>query len=199
MKHLLSLITFIFAICCNCSAQVMEDDFETNQFSWNETVGKRGQAVIKDGVLHMETSKEKLLCTTYGPFDVSKPFVMSCDAYVKKIDDDKIFGIVLDYEDENNFMCFYINEGESRLEILKDGHLTGIKYAKINLESGKKKEVKFEVEYTLNEIIFTVNGMKALSYRRRVSNGDFILGTSGIGFFVRFGAFVDFDNLKVIQ
>ncbi len=199
MKHVLSLIILVFVICCNCSAQIMNDDFETNQFNWNETVGKRGQAVIKDGVLHMETGKERLLCTTYGPFDVSKPFVMSCDAFVKKIDDEKVFGIVLDYEDEENFMCFFISEGESRLLVIKNGQIVGRRYAKINLDSGKKKGVKFEVEYALNEINFNVNGMKALSYRRRVRNDEFVLGTSGIGFFVNLGASVDFDNLIISQ
>lgn len=32
-------------------AQVMEDDFETNQYGWTETMGKRGLAVIRDGVI----------------------------------------------------------------------------------------------------------------------------------------------------
>ena len=198
MKQILSII-FALLVSFECSAQIMDDDFETNQFNWNETVGKRGQAVIKDGVLHMETNNTRLLCTTYGPFDVNKPFVLSCEAFVKKVDDDKIFGIVLDYEDEDNFMCFYICEGESHLEIVKNSQVVGKKYAKINLESGKKKGIKFEVEYNLNEMNFIVNGMKAMSYRRRVSGGDYILGTSGIGFFVYGGAFVDFDNLKIEQ
>ncbi len=198
MKLLLLIVAAFFTFC-ECSAQIMEDDFETNQFNWNETVGKRGQAVIKDGVLHMETSNERLLCTTYGPFDINKPFILSCDAFVKRVDNNKIFGIILDYEDEDNFMCFYVCEGESRLEIIKNDKLVGKKYATINLESGKKKGITFEIEYNLNEIIFKVNSMKALSYRRRVTNSDFILGTSGIGFFVKNGAFVDFDNLKITQ
>ena len=38
-----------------------------------------------------------------------------------------------------------------------------------------------------------------MSYRRRVAKDEFLLGTSGIGFFARGGQVIDFDNLKIIQ
>ena len=57
----------------------------------------------------------------------------------------------------------------------------------------------FEVEYNLNELVFKVNGVKAMSYRRRLAKDEFLLGTSGIGFFAQEGQVIDFDNLKIIQ
>ena len=59
--------------------------------------------------------------------------------------------------------------------------------------------VDFEVEYNLNELVYKVNGVRAMAYRRRVAKDEFLLGTSGIGFFARSGQVIDFDNLKIIQ
>ena len=59
--------------------------------------------------------------------------------------------------------------------------------------------MEFEVEYNLNELIYRVNGIKAMSYRRRLSKDEFLLGTSGIGFFAKGGQIIDFDNLKIVQ
>lgn len=186
----------LFPVAINAQ---MEDDFETNQFGWTETAGKRGTAVVKDGVLHMESKGVPLMSTIYAPFDINKPFILTCEALAKKIDDDRVFGIVLDYEDEQNFLCFYICEGEARLEVYKENRLIANRYETIKLKAGKRVGIEFEVEYNLNELIFKVNGIKSMAYRRRVQKDEFLLGTSGIGFFARNGQVIDFDNLKIMQ
>lgn len=198
MRRILFLVisTIFFSVSY---AQVMMDDFESNQYGWNEVAGKRGTAIIKDGVLHMESKGAPLLITTYAPFDINKPFILKCEALAKKIDDDKIFGLVLDYEDENNFLCFYISEGEAHLEVFKEEKIVAKRYEAITLKGGKKKGIDFEVEYNLNELVFKVNGAKALAYRRRVEENNYLLGTSGIGFFARKGQVIDFDNLTIEQ
>ena len=194
---------FISLLLCmispNLYAQVMEDDFESNQFGWTESVGKRGVAVIRDGVLHMESKGKPLTSTCYGSFDINKPFILQVEALAKKIDDDKIFGILLDYEDDQNYILFYICEDEANLEIVKEDKLIGKKQEALKLKKGKRVGVEFEVEYNLNELVYKVNGVRAMSYRRRVAKDEFLLGTSGIGFFARGGQVIDFDNLKIIQ
>ena len=77
--------------------------------------------------------------------------------------------------------------------------MKGARYERINLQSGKKVGITFEVEYGLNELIFKVNNARALAYRKRVVGDEFLLGTSGIGFFAKDGMVIDFDNLKVMQ
>lgn len=199
MKKVLFALSCLLLSCLSVNAQVMEDDFETNQFGWTESAGKRGTALVKDGVLHMESKGALLTSTTYGSFDVSKPFVLTVEALAKKIDDDRIFGILLDYEDDQNFILFYICEGEANLEVWTEGRMTGKKSEQLKLKSGKKVGIEFEVEYNLNELLFKVNGVRAMTYRRRVIRNEFLLGTSGIGFAARGGQVIDFDNLKVIQ
>ena len=181
------------------AAQVMIDDFESNQFGWTESAGKRGMAVIKDGVMHLESKGKGINSTCYAPVDFSKPFILSCEALAKKIDDDKIFGILLDYEDDQNYMLFYICEGEANLEVVREDKIVGRKQEALKLKKGKKVGVDFEVEYNLNELVFKVNGVRAMVYRRKIAQGEFMLGTSGIGFFARGGQVIDFDNLKISQ
>lgn len=198
LKYLYLSLLFCI-ISSNLYAQVMEDDFESNQFGWTESVGKRGVAVIRDGVLHMESKGKPLTSTCYGSFDINKPFILQAEALAKKIDDDKIFGILLDYEDDQNYILFYICEDEANLEIVKEDKLIGKKQEALKLKKGKRVGVEFEVEYNLNELVYKVNGVRAMSYRRRVAKDEFLLGTSGIGFFARGGQVIDFDNLKIIQ
>ncbi len=202
MARNLYFLISVFLLCnlpSILSAQVMEDDFETNQFGWTESVGKRGLAIIQDGVIHLESKSKGITSTCYGPFDYSKPFILSVEALAKKIDDDKIFGILLDYEDDQNYILFYICEGEANLEVCKEDKIVGKKQEALKLNKGKKVGIEFEVHYNLNELIYYVNGVRAMTYRRRVAKDDFLLGTSGIGFFARDGQVIDFDNLKIVQ
>jgi len=198
-KGLFFLLVLFTFFGLDLHAQVMEDDFDTNQFGWTESVGKRGLAVIRDGVLHLESKGKPLSSTCYGSFDINKPFVLQAEALAKKIDDDKIFGILLDYEDDQNYILFYICEDEANLEVVKEDKLIGRKQEALKLKKGKRVGVEFEVEYNLNELVYKVNGVRAMSYRRRVAKDEYLLGTSGIGFFARGGQVIDFDNLKIIQ
>lgn len=199
MRTLYCLIAFALISCTSAFAQI-EDTFDTNQFGWTESAGKRGSALIKDGVMHMESKGDASLTSTcYAPFDFNKPFVLSVDALAKKIDDDKIFGILLDYEDDSNFLLFYMREGEAILERFYEGRLVAVKRDKLKINSGKKVGLTIEVEYNLSELAFKVNDVKAMTYRRRLQKDESLLGTSGFGFFAKYGQVIDFDNLKIMQ
>ena len=198
MKKILFIFSLLLSFNNAIRAQVMEDDFESNQYNWSELSSNRGKALIRDGVLHLESSSKFVLSTCYAPFDVNKPFILSVEALAKKIDSKNLFGILLDYEDEQNFILFYISDDEAKLEIVRENKIVGYKEESLKLRKGKKVGLEFEVEYNLNELIFKVNGVRAMAYRRRISKDDFLLGTSGIGFYARRGT-IDFDNLKITQ
>ena len=102
MRNLLCMICMMF-ICIYAKAQVMDDDFESNQYNWAERSSSKGIALIRDGVMHLESKSKPVTATCYAPFDVNKPFVMTVEALAKKIDGSKLFGILLDYEDDQNF------------------------------------------------------------------------------------------------
>ena len=202
MKKLFILVFMMLFGYEAVQAQVMEDDFESNHYNWSEISSNRGLAVIKDGVLHLESyatgNSKSVMSTCYAPFEINKPFVMTVEALANKIGNNKLFGILLDYEDEHNYILFYVDNDEAKLEVWKENKLIGYKEESLKLRKGKKVGIDFEVEYNLNELVFKVNGVRAMAYRRRISKDDFLLGTSGIGFYARKGT-IDFDNLKIIQ
>ena len=198
MKKLLVIVFALIVGHGTGLCQVMDDDFESNQYNWSELSSSRGKALIQDGVMHLESKSKFVLASCYAPFDVNKPFILTVEALAKRIDGTKLFGILLDFEDEQNYILFYINNDEAMLEITKEGKIIGYKEEALKLRKGKKVGIDFEVRYNLNELEFFVNGVRAMSYRRRIAKDDFLLGTSGIGFYARKGT-IDFDNLKVIQ
>ena len=201
-KNICILLLALCAYNVSFSQVIMEDDFESNQYNWSELAGDKGTALIKDGVLHLESPWNgggTIFSTCYAPFDINKPFILSVEALAKKVSSSKTFGILLDYEDNQNYILFSTSDDEAVLEIWKENRLVGYKIESVKLPKGKKVGLEFEVEYNLNELIFKVNGIRAMSYRRRISKDDFLLGTSGIGFLVKRGAVIDFDNLKVVQ
>lgn len=204
MKKILSIVSLLALsvyFAGSLSAQVMADDFESNDNGWTERVNKKkGTALVSNGVLHMESKDDTSITSTcYAPIDVEKPFVFTVEALAKKIDDDRHFGILFDYEDDDNYILFYLCEEEARLEVSREGRVIGRRFERLKLASGKKVGIEFEVEYNLTELIFKVNGIKAMTYRRRVSKGEYLLGTSGIGFFANGGTVIDWDNLKIMQ
>ena len=197
-KGLISLLV-AFGGYVTSFAQIMEDNFDSNQYNWSELSNKRGKALIQNGVMHLDSRSKYVLSTCYAPIDVNRPFILTVEAVARKIDSSRLYGILLDYEDDQNFILFYIKNDEARLEVCKEDKIIGYKRESLKLRRGRNVGLHFEIEYNLNELIFKVNGVRAMSYRRRrIAKDDFLLGTSGIGFYTRKGM-IEFDNLKVMQ
>ena len=156
--------------------------------------------MVKDGVLHMEAKGVfALTSTTYAPLDINKPFVLTVDALANAVNNVGIFGILLDYEDDSNYILFYLNEGDAKLEVVREDKIIGRKFETLKLKAGRKVGIGFEIEYSLNELVFKVNGVRAMTYRRRLAKDEYLLGTSGIGFFAKGNQKIDFDNLSIMQ
>lgn len=198
MKKLFIILFASIFLSGTVFSQVMEDDFESNQFGWTEKSNSKGKAMVKDGVLHLESGSKFAYSTCYAPIDINKPFQLKVEALAKRVSGHNYFGIILDYEDEYNFMVFYINDDEAKLEVYRESRLVGYKEGDLKLKRGSKIGIEFEIEYNLNELIYKVNGIQVFTYRRRLSKDEFVLGTSGIGFYVSQGS-IDFDNLKIMQ
>ncbi len=194
------------------SAQTYVDTFDSNELGWTELTGDEGEAIIKSGVMHVEGKnkggeslftaltgiggyKEPSYIEThcYAPVDVTKDFEISCDAYVKKVDDSNTFGIIIDYLDEGNFVFFSISEGRASMYRYKDFELVGRMRNDIKLKSQRRAEVKLALKCTFNKIEFFVNDMKALECRYLP------LMSNGIGFYVYGKQTVEFDNLTIRQ
>lgn len=205
-KVLISLLTVLGTITAHAQ---LTDDFETNQQGWTEISVKDGEALIKEGVMHIKSRKsDKSVFSVlpespsepnfiethcYAPFDPSKDFELKCEALAKKIDDNNTFGIVFDYIDEGNFMVFRITEGQAELLRFKEYKLIGRIRSNLKLKKQRKAALEFSIKNTFRKLEFGVNGMKIFEARYLPVN------SMGIGFAVWGQQTVDFDNLIITQ
>lgn len=104
------------------NAQTFKDTFDSNILGWTEFTDKDGEALIQDGVMHLEGKKPAtsniftssagsfVLTSCYAPIDVKTNFELKIKAKVKKIGENNKVGIVLDYYDDYNFVMFTIDD-----------------------------------------------------------------------------------------
>lgn len=196
---------FLASILCIVSTHTLaqaKETFDNNSWQWIEYSGNEGEAVIKDGVMHLESKLnlkglgvEDILdqvCTTaYAPMDPQQGFTMKCKALVKKIDNKKTFGIILDYKDNWNCTLLQVKEDIAELYTVEKGRVTGYMRNQFKLGKLKKAELDFLVKYIDGTLELRVNDVMALKkkYVEFTSNG--------IGFFAYGKVEVDFDDLEV--
>lgn len=161
---------------------------------WNEYTGKYSSASIREGVMHLESSKEgRAITYAYCPIDMTSNFEIKCDVLVKKINDESCFGLVFDYYDNDNYKVFLVEEGYAWLNIWKDGRKVGHIQANIKLKEQRKANVRLSIKNTFQRLEFFVNGMKA--FERRYLP----LESCALGFLTEGSQKADFDNLEIIQ
>lgn len=196
-KFLLALF-----ICCVCSYSYgqVTDNFDGNKLGWTEFVSDNGQAIVKDGKMHLESSisikrddSKPVMTHCYAPFDFNKDFQFKCKAYAKKIDENNTFGIAIDYKDDYNYTSFYITEKYVYFQRVKEGKVVGHFYQYLKLKDKKKATLDLEIKSTFQRIEFYVNNMKVAEVRYLK------LESTGIGFFVLGKMNVDFDDIEIIQ
>ncbi len=209
MKKNFSIVLFTF-LAFAANAQTFKDSFDSNVMGWTEISSKEGEAVIKEGVMHLEGKNSgsglsealwgvpskpasQIITSCYAPFDVKKNFELSCKATVKKINENNMVGILFDYYDDYNFRAFVIDDEVAYYFSYTEGDLTGFKSNLLKLKDKKKADIEFRIKSTYNKIEFIVNNMQALEIRYAE------LISSGIGLYVRGAQVADFDNFEVIQ
>lgn len=196
-KYILGCLLSIFAVATT-KAQIT-DDFESNNFGWTESAGSNYEALVKEGHLHLVGKSSHGISSCYAPFDLSKPFELKCECFIKSLTGSKNFGIMLDYVDDDNYILFCITNENVHVRYIKEGKEVGHRTADLKLKSKKKTGMDFKLEYSLQKITLYINDVRAIDYQRRLEPGQFMLGTTGIGFYVDEGTTVDFDNLVIIQ
>lgn len=179
-----------------------KETFDNNSWQWIEYSGYEGEAIIKEGVMHLESKKsvkglevEDILdqvCTTaYAPMDPQQGFTMTCEAIVKKIDEKKTFGIILDYKDNWNCLLLQVKENIAELFTVEKGKVTGYMKNQFKLAKQKKANLDFKIKYIDGTLELRVNDVMALK-KKYVE-----ITSNGVGFFAYGKMEVDFDNLEI--
>ena len=98
MRAFISVIFFIIFIV-NSTAQRIKiiEDFESNTLGWTEILENKGQAIISEGVMQIESKGEQYHSTAWTDLDPNVPFEITVDVKVRRLDGSRTFGIILDF------------------------------------------------------------------------------------------------------
>lgn len=175
MKRLLFTL-LCFMSFCFVKAQdkrIIKDNFESNRFQWGEFYENNGSASIEDGFLKLDCGDDKSFAWTVAelPIDIDKNFNLTYSFYAG-VDDDYWFGIVFNFEDENNFNCFVVQEKRFRLINMVNGVLSISRRSGIILKGGDK-DVKIVMNKKGKKLIFHVDDMEVISVTKGITSNVF--------------------------
>lgn len=200
MNRLFLFIVLVWGAIGNVSAQ-MKETFDSNSWQWTEQSSPLGKVYIIDGVLRFETETptniewdkvaETLSSHAYLPFEPSGGFIITCDAFVNKVSDNRYFGLLLDYMDDMNFMCFTLSQNWALLCKISEGKITRKWKGQMHLPKQKKANINMKITYSGGDLEIRVDDIPAIHAKYAP------IETSGFGFFAFGKTKVDFDNVEV--
>lgn len=186
------------------NAQTVKETFDSNTLGWTEISEDSGEAVIKDGIMHLEgngswgTSRWgfsqpiKIETHCYASLDVSKNFDIKFDAVAGRTKKGYI-GVMLDYIDSGNFIAFVFDSNSAFLLRYREGKLIGSIPNYFKMADKKDTKLSVLIKSTYQKLQFYINNMLAIEARYLP------LTSNGFGFFVWGIQQVDFDNVEFIQ
>lgn len=201
MKKSLILSAIFLGISGILSAQLKET-FDSNSWQWTEQASNLGKVYIVDGVLRFDTNTptnidiqkvaENVSSHAYLPMDPSTGFTITCDAIVDKVGDDKYFGVILDYMDDMNFMCFTMSQNWAYLYKITEGRITRKWAGQLHLPKQKKAALDIKIIYSGGDLEIRVDDIQAIHAKYAP------IESNGFGFFAFGKTKVDFDNVEIL-
>lgn len=178
MQRLLitSIISFLFIFTVNAqNKRIIKDNFETNRFQWDEYYENNSSASIQDGCLLLKCNEDNLMAWTVSelPINIDNNFNLSFNFLTREINDDYWFGIVLNYEDENNFLYFVVQEKKFQLVKRVNGVNSIVRRNAIILKKGKDKVVNIKVNKKGNKLNFLVDDMDVITITKMLDFNTF--------------------------
>lgn len=191
-KHF--FVTALTVVSLALNAQVVfNETFDANDHGWQEFKDGNASCFIVDGTLFIETDKDGLAFSTcYASYNPQQDFEMNVDVLTKK--NDIIFGIVFDYQDDDNYRVILVDNQMTRYIKYRDGKRVGYRRNGIKeIKKAKKEGVQLQLKQNSQKLFFYVNGILAQELRY------VDMQYSGVGFIVGAGQKLSFDNFTIKQ
>jgi len=198
MSNIAKKVTFLgllFTLCLTMNAQTVSENFSHNNMGWTQRE-KGNEAIIKKGKLHLDSKGKAAISTCYAPIDVNKPFSASVEVEAKKLASTRTVGMMVDVEDEFNFILFQFEGDHVSFCRIVNEQLEGFRETDFHIRTGRK--ITLSVECEANRLAFYVNGKKAMEYQKHMKAGESLIGTTGVGLYAR-GLSAEFDNFEIKQ
>lgn len=216
MKKLTLTLAVLFTYIGG-SAQNYKETFDSNSLEWTECAyeSNSGTAIIDKGVLTVTSKGENkfgsaaLTALTgqytqvgqntffethcYAPLEPQKPFKIRTKVNIKKLDYDKIAGLVFNYRDGGNFYCFTFNDESINFTRYVDGRVVGGITQSVKWEDKKKLDQEWELISDGQTLSFLVDGLQMLKVKYMP------IEYSGFGFYTFGKQELIVDEVEFIQ
>ena len=155
--------------------RIVKETFESNKFQWDEFYEKDYSGGIQDGYFVLQNKKNGFLVRSVAelPINIDNNFKITFKFLVPKINDDYYFGIIFNYEDENNYSNFLVSEKKYKMCNNVNSTNSISRQGSLILKSGKNKEVIIEIEKKGNKLTFSVDNMEAVSITKKLNFNTF--------------------------
>ena len=191
-------IVFLMALLCativaNAEKVTRTDDFTDGEskFGFEATADKKHSVTLDGEYLVITSKKDWYKAGTRFPVMARNNFKISYKLLFPKLDEDHVFGLVFNYdEDENTGDILYITENKFYI-FDADGTKLG-KAEKIKLKKGKNVEVNVDIEKKGKKTLISINGVDFV-------NEDLIIKTSYMGFCVNEKNTLKVDKITIVQ
>lgn len=191
-------IVFLMALLCativaNAEKVTRTDDFTDGEskFGFEATADKKHSVTLDGEYLVITSKKDWYKAGTRFPVMARNNFKISYKLLFPKLDEDHVFGLVFNYdEDENTGDILYITENKFYI-FDADGTKLG-KAEKIKLKKGKNVEVNVDIEKKGKKTLISINGVDFV-------NEDLIIKTSYMGFCVNEKNTLKVDQIQIVQ
>lgn len=198
----LILFVAVLTLCTFGIHAQLKETFDSNSWQWTEQSTNLGKVYIVDGVLRFDTNTstnidvqkvaENVSSHAYLPFDPTSGFTIKCEAKVDKVCDDKYFGVIMDYMDDMNFMCFTISQNWAYLYKVTEGRITRKWAGQLHLPKQKKATLDIKITYSGGDLEIRVDDIQAIHAKNAP------IESNGFGFFAFGKTKVDFDNVEIV-
>lgn len=175
----------VIALLCATSvnAQVLKETFDSNSLDWNEcaTEGNGGKSIIDKGVLTITSEGANkfwsamagtqigeytyFTCSCYAPLNIQRPFKISTNVTIGKLDEDKLVGLLFNYKDDGNFYAFIFNDKEVHFMRYKDMKLVGSKTQSVKWSKTRKAQQNWRLESDGSTLSFFVDELPIMKVR----------------------------------
>jgi hypothetical protein len=172
------LIAVCIFSCTFVNAQdkmVVKETFDSNKFQWDEFYEKDYSGSIQDGYYVLQNKKKDYFVRSVAelPINTDNNFKITFKFLIPKLNGEYYFGLVFNYEDENNYSDFLVSEKKYKMSNKVNGTSSISRQNSIILKSGKNKEVIIEIEKKGPKLIFRVDDMEAVSITKKLNFNTF--------------------------
>ena len=194
MKKVVFLLYVLMPLWADAQEKrVITETFDNNLFKWDEFYEKDCSGSIEDGDFVLKNLKDgTVLSITELPIFHDRNFKVTFKLLVPRINDKYYFGVIFNYEDNNNYESFKLMERKFQIAYVKEGIMRSSRQGAMILSGGKNKNVEVIIEKKGKKLIFSVDNMEVISITRDINFTTF-------GFFVEGNNVLKVDEVSVEQ